>query len=278
LAQDGSYNINPMSFTVMGSNSDMVLDNNTGLTWQRQDDGNTYNGYQASGTYDATYNPSSQNVCGSLNLAGFSDWLLPTKKELMSIVDYSIPYPGPTINSAYFPNTKSYPYWVSTTSAYWGPVSEWLVHFGYGYVNTNWMYQDRFYVRCVRGGQPAASFTDNGNGTVTDNKTGLVWQQSEPGYMTWDSALSYCEGLSLGDKTDWRLPNIKELESITDDARANPAIDTSFFPGPYGNYYWSSSTIANSSNYAWFVGFFVGEVNPGYSKSNDLYVRCVRGL
>ena len=67
----------------------------------------TYNWYQACGTYDATYNPTSQNVCGSLNLGGYSDWRLPTKKELMSIVDYSIPYPGPTINTTYFPNTNS---------------------------------------------------------------------------------------------------------------------------------------------------------------------------
>ncbi|MBI4687331.1 MAG: DUF1566 domain-containing protein [Nitrospirae bacterium] len=74
----------------------------------------------------------------------------------------------------------------------------------------------------------AAPFTDNGNGTVTDNRTGLVWQQGEAGQMMWGSALSYCEGLPLGGKTDWRLPNVKELESLTDDTRYNdPAIDTS---------------------------------------------------
>ena len=63
--QDGAYTINPMSFT--DNDNGTVTDNNTSLMWQKQDDGAIYNWYQASGTYDATYNPSSQDVCGSLN-------------------------------------------------------------------------------------------------------------------------------------------------------------------------------------------------------------------
>ncbi|RJQ17531.1 MAG: DUF1566 domain-containing protein [Nitrospiraceae bacterium] len=122
----------------------------------------------------------------------------------------------------------------------------------------------------------AAPFTDNGNGTVTDIKTGLVWQQGEPGYKTWGSALSYCEGLDLGNKTDWRLPNIKELESITDDTRYNPAIDTNYFPNAHAYYYWSSTTVANSPYYAWNVYFVDGCVNY-YYKDYNFYVRCVRG-
>jgi hypothetical protein len=122
----------------------------------------------------------------------------------------------------------------------------------------------------------AAPFTYNGNGTVTDSKTGLMWQQGEPGYMAWDSALSYCEGLSLGGHSGWRLPNIKELESLTDDTRWNPAIDTAFFPNAYASGYWSSTTCANYPGSAWGVGFFYGFV--GYDlKSDYYYVRCVRG-
>jgi len=151
--QDGVYNINPMSFTVIGSNSDMVQDNNTGLVWQRQDDGNSYNWYQAAGVYDANYNSSSQNVCGALNLGGFGDWRLPSKKELITIVDYSIPYPGPTINMTYFPNTKSSDYWSSTTNAS-SPDSAWVVDFVVGSVSYYYnKYYGYMYVRCVRGGQ-----------------------------------------------------------------------------------------------------------------------------
>lgn len=147
--QDGEYNINPLSYTDNGNGT--VTDNNTGLMWQEQDNGNTYNWYKASGTYDATYNPSSESVCGSLTLGGFSDWRLPTKKELITIVDYGIPYPGPTIKTTYFPNTKSSNYWSSTTYAYY-PDYAWGVGFYNGSVYYG--YKDYYlYVRCVRGGQ-----------------------------------------------------------------------------------------------------------------------------
>jgi len=122
----------------------------------------------------------------------------------------------------------------------------------------------------------AATFTDNKNGTVLDSATGLMWQQGEPGSLTWTDALSYCNGLSLGGNSDWRLPNITELESITDDGKYNPAIDTTYFPNVHASVYWSSTTDANDANYAWNVYFFLGSVhhNP---KSFSYFVRCVRG-
>jgi pimeloyl-ACP methyl ester carboxylesterase len=270
--QDGAYIINPMSFTDNGDGT--VMDNNTGLMWQKEDDDNTYNWYQATGTYDATYNPSSEDVCGSLNLGGHSDWRLPTKRELMSIVNYGIPYPGPTIEPV-FSNTKSSLYWSSTTLAY-DPSLAWYVVFDSGFV-VSYFKANSYYVRCVRGGQdPPPDLVDNGNGTVTDNRTSLIWQRDEPGYMTWGSALSYCEGLSLGGHSDWRLPNIKELESLTDDTRYLPAIDTNFFPNAYASYYWSSTTNAYYPDYAWSVPFHLGYV-VDRGKYGYYYVRCVRG-
>ncbi|MBI5749109.1 MAG: DUF1566 domain-containing protein [Nitrospinae bacterium] len=122
----------------------------------------------------------------------------------------------------------------------------------------------------------AGSFTDNGNGTVTDSNTGLMWQKGEGGSMAWGSALTYCEGLSLAGYTDWRLPNIKELESITDDTKYNPSIDTTYFPNANSSYYWSSTTYAYGSSSAWSVYFHYGYVYYG-NKSYSYYVRCVRG-
>ena len=135
-----------------------------------------------------------------------------------------------------------------------------------------------FVVLCVlqAASAEAASFTNNGNGTVTDNGTGLMWQQGEPGYKTWANALTYCEGLSLGGQTDWRLPNITELESIIDDTKYEPAIDTAYFPNAYADYYWSSTTSASNTNGAWSVEFGDNYVYYG-SKSYGSYVRCVRG-
>ena len=270
--QDGAYNINPMSFT---DNADgTVTDKNTGLMWQKHDDGNRHNWYQASGTVHKTHNPTAKDVCGSLTLGSHSDWRLPTKKELMSIADYGIPSPGPMIMTTYFPDAYSAWYWSSTTYA-GSPGLAWYMDFNNGDVGD----YDKDYidhVRCVRGGQPSSpDFTDNGNGTVTDNRTGFMWQQGEPGTMTWSSALSYCEGLNLGGNSDWRLPNIKEIESITDDTRYNPAIDTTFFPDAMSDY-WSSTTEAGSPGKAWHV-FFYGGWGYSDSKSTSFSVRCLRG-
>ncbi len=122
----------------------------------------------------------------------------------------------------------------------------------------------------------AAPFTDLGDQTVLDRKTGLVWQQQDDNNTRkWEAAISYCDGLSLADKSDWRLPNARELESITDDSRYNPVIDTTAFPGTNSSYYWSSTAYANNTSYTWSVYFHDGHVN-WKDKTNSYYVRCVR--
>ena len=122
----------------------------------------------------------------------------------------------------------------------------------------------------------AATLVANGNGTVSDTRTGLIWQQGEPGAMTWGNAITYCEGLTLGGNSDWRLPNVKELESLTDDTRYNPSIDKLVFPNANASNYWSSATYAGDPNYAWDVDFGNGRVNGRYKYYYN-YVRCVRG-
>jgi hypothetical protein len=130
-------------------------------------------------------------------------------------------------------------------------------------------------------------FLDNGDGTVTDNATGLMWQRCSAGLSgsdcssgstqtrNWEAALSYCEDLSLAGHVDWRLPDVKELRSIVDNARYSPAIDTTAFPGTIAGGYWSSSTYANGTDSAWYVYFDNGNVNYS-TKTNPNYVRCVR--
>ena len=120
----------------------------------------------------------------------------------------------------------------------------------------------------------AGSFTDNGNGTVSDSDTGLMWQKEDDNTTrTWESAISYCEGLSLGSYNDWRLPNIKELRSIVDTTTYSPAINSTYFPNTNSSSYWSSTTY---TPYAWYVGFSNGVVSYGY-ESDYYYVLCVRG-
>jgi hypothetical protein len=261
--QDGAYVQNPLSYTDNGNGT--VTDNNTGLIWQKEDDG-TPRTWEEAGIY-----------CASLGI----DWRLPTKKELISIVDYSIPYPGPTINSI-FANTKQFGYWSSTTESS-DLKGAWVVYFNGGYVGGDPM-TGGVYVRCVYGKKLIPSFIDNGNGTVADLRNGLVWQQGEPGRMGWTDALNYCENLELplgSDQRDWRLPNIKELESITEDTMSDPvnpiAIDRNIFPNAAAEAYWSSTNFPVQPSYAWAVGYDYGRVGPSVKDAYIVSVRCVSG-
>jgi len=122
----------------------------------------------------------------------------------------------------------------------------------------------------------AASFTDNRDGTVTDNLTTLIWQkQDDKVVRTWKEAITYCEGLYLAAKSDWRLPRIKELGSIVDNTTVNPAIDTTYFPATVSSYYWSATTYADGTASAWNVNFYDGYVGS-FSKTSVYYARCVR--
>ena len=116
-----------------------------------------------------------------------------------------------------------------------------------------------------------------GNGTVYDTKTKLTWQQTVPSTAyTWANAKTYCAGVgaSLGG-TGWRLPTLKELQTIVDYSQSNPSIDSTAFPSTPGNVFWSSSPLAGSSSNAWSVDFGYGYTG-NVVVSNPRYVRCVR--
>jgi len=112
---------------------------------------------------------------------------------------------------------------------------------------------------------------------VLDNNTGLMWQQTIPtDTYKWADAVSSCNDLSYAGYSDWRLPTPQELLTIVDNSRYNPAIDTTYFPNTPSDYFWSSSTNVDNTNYARFVNFLSGYVSSN-GKPNYDYVRCVRG-
>jgi len=130
---------------------------------------------------------------------------------------------------------------------------------------------------------------DNGDGTVTDNLTGLIWEQKtddggsrdKDNAYTWKDALAYCENLILGGHDDWRLPNSKELERLVDLESSSPAIDTSYFPNTNNALYWTSTTCSGCHKMkAFAIDFSDGELYYANKYRNDiydeLYVRCVR--
>lgn len=236
-----------------------VTDLNTGLMWQQDDDG-----------IERMWQPAMNN-CEDLRLAGHTDWRLPTRRELVSVVDYGRWLPA--INTDYFPTCRLDEYWSSSPYVDY-PDDAWLVDF----VSGNAAHRKRsyyHYVRCVRGESSLSEFVANGNGTVSDALTGLMWQQTDDGQeRNWEEALDYCESLGLAGYRDWRLPNIRELESIVDDARHDPAIDPVFECRSF--FYRSGSTEVIGPVSSWYVYFFNGRVNVSFKTSN-YSVRCVRG-
>ncbi|MEI7894230.1 MAG: DUF1566 domain-containing protein [Myxococcales bacterium] len=124
---------------------------------------------------------------------------------------------------------------------------------------------------------PAGQYTiDAAAGTVTDTKTGIVWQRDVPsGTYTWGAAKTYCSSLGLAGG-GWRLPSIKVLQTLVDDSRVSPAIDLTAFPNTPSEYFWTSSAKSGSSG-ASAVHFILGDTtydDVGYDYG--VRVRCVR--
>ncbi|MBI4740915.1 MAG: DUF1566 domain-containing protein [Betaproteobacteria bacterium] len=144
---------------------------------------------------------------------------------------------------------------------------------------------------------PDSAYTVNGDGTVTDTRNGLMWKQCAEGQSgsacaggatghTWSAALGLAAAsrfaghsdwrLRFAGHSDWRLPNAKELRSLVERCRANPAINDTVFPATPSSHFWSGSPNAYGSHYAWLVSFNYGYVSY-YYRYYDYSVRLVRG-
>jgi PKD repeat protein len=308
--QDGNYSINPPHYTKLDATGNVLPDNATawtmvhdevtGLIWEEKhhtdnatnyaDPNNTNNVYTwydgvtgTPGDNASTYD--TQKFINSLNAAyygGHNDWRLPTAQELATIVDSSRCHPA--INTAYFLNTKAAGYWSSVANAAFPSTFAWCTDFDAGSFFIKNINGPSYvlYVRAVRTAGGTANFIDNGDGTVSDTNTGLMWQQSTaPGTHTWQQALAYCYTLNLAGHSDWRLPTWKELQSIIDYSIFNPSISYTFFSDTKPNPYWSSTTrpynifYSENPDNAWAVGFNSGECTSD-GKGVSKYVRAVR--
>ncbi len=296
FGEDSDYTINPPSYTKLDGNENdlptsasswvMVRDNLTGLIWEvKTNDGGIHDKYNKY-DWDEIQNVFIPGI-NAEEFGGFSDWRLPTIKELNCLVNRD--RSDPAIDTAFFPNTTVYRtetgaihshYWSSTnrTNPTWG----WHVSFLFG-SSFSFMSGSGQYARAVRGAPAFSvnSFVDNGDGTITDLSTGLMWQQDGAVTKTWVEALDYCEKLNLGGRDDWRLPNVNELQSIISDVRYSPAINTTYFTNTANDYYWSSTThhyyAYADHGYAVDVDFYQGYISQS-QKSDILNVRAVRSI
>jgi hypothetical protein len=115
------------------------------------------------------------------------------------------------------------------------------------------------------------------SGTVTDNKTGLIWQQIAPtDEKLGDDAYIYCNGLTLGGSSNWRTPGMRELSSLVDESRTSPAIDLNAFPGATGGNFWTQTPIPNSPTASFWIEFTYGTTGGGNTAHSTALVRCVR--
>lgn len=113
------------------------------------------------------------------------------------------------------------------------------------------------------------------NDTVYDKQTELRWLRTINGNMyTWSDAQMYCTNLNL-DGIMWRLPSMKELQTIVDETRVSPAIDQMVFPATAPAAFWTSSMTADSQSDAWYVNFADGAATQNASQANTYRVRCV---
>ena len=122
-----------------------------------------------------------------------------------------------------------------------------------------------------------------GDLVTIDHNTGLMWAANGEdkgcnwGNQTdWSAAIDWCNNLDFGGYTDWRLPNVRELQSIVDYGAFSPTIDTTNFVNAKSYYYWSSTTFDKVASSAWYVDFSDGDVHYDTKTSNS-YVRAVRG-
>jgi hypothetical protein len=262
FGQNSNYQGNQPSYTINGDGT--IKDNVTGLIWQKTPDRNADG---AINYYDKLTYSEALSAASCCNTAGFNDWRLPTIKELYSLIMYYGAEPNPTatsqgtavpyINTNYFSfgfgdlNASSHgananerlidaqyatsSIYVSTTMG--GQSTMFGVNFAdgriKGYPAGN---QKKYYVLYCRGNPEYGKneFTNNGNGTITDHATGLMWMKNDNGsVLSWENALNYAENFLYAGYSDWRLPDAKELQSIIDYTRSpekthSAAIDTLF--------------------------------------------------
>lgn len=260
-----------------GTVTDMV----TGLMWQQSFDHNE------DGSIDADDKLSYSDileVVNSTNTGGYDDWRVPTIKEMYSLIMFSgrdvstvqgdnteglVPF----INTDYFSfaygdtsaRERLIDVQCATTAVYVSdevPETVFGVNLADGRIKgygTDFMGQDKMYnYLLVRGRTTYGinNFTDNGDGTITDTETGLMWMQNDSNAsLNWQSALNYAEGFAYAGYSDWRLPDAKELQGIIDytksPATTNSAtIDDVFNCSVIKNeadeddypWYWSSTT------------------------------------
>jgi hypothetical protein len=287
--QNTNHPGNTPSYTDNGDGT--ITDNVTGLMWQKTTDKNNDD---IINYYDKMTYASALAGASSCNTGGYSDWRLPTIKEQYSLIMYYGAEANPTatsqgsavpfINQNYF----TFGYGDINSSLHGGTSDERLIDAQYAtssiYVSTTMNGQStmfgvnfadgrikgypanaikKYYVLYCRGNPSYGinNFVNNGDGTITDISSNLMWMQNDNGTpVLWENALSYAENFTYAGFSDWRLPDVKELQNLLDYSRSpsttnSAAIDPNFNCTQITNeaseadypYYMSSTTFCSQT-------------------------------
>jgi hypothetical protein len=295
--QDASFDGNQPSYIDNGDGT--ITDLNTGLMWQQ-------------GFYKSDYN-DAESISMSASIGGYDDWRVPTIKELYSLIlftgnqgmgspesktppDDAVPfidtnyfefeYPSENryIDAQYITSTEYVSYTMNNAETFFG------VNFADGRIKGYPLFDpkqsdDRYYLRLVRGNEEYGvnNFIDNGDQTISDLSTGLMWMKDDSGMfnltsftntdgsLNWEEALIFANTMNFAGYDDWRLPNAKELHSIVDytrspDTTSSPAINEIF----------NSTTIINEAGDKDFAQYWSStSFEPG---KDAVYFSFGRGL
>jgi hypothetical protein len=249
FGQNANFPGNEPSYTDNGDGT--ITDNITGLMWQKtmDRDGNGKIDYADKMSFSEAI-----SVAPDIRTGGYSDWRLPSIKEIYSLIMFNGTDPSgyrgnntdgiiPFINTDFFDfgfgdlsaGERLIDAQFATSTVYVGKVMNGMnAMFGLNLADGRIKgypidavgrqgKRKRFYVLYVRGnpGYGVNQFIDNHDGTISDNATGLMWMQEDNGHsLSWQEALSYAEDFSFAGYNDWRLPDAKELQSIVDYSRS----------------------------------------------------------
>jgi hypothetical protein len=260
FGQDGNYRINVASYA---STVNTITDSVTALTWQLKPE-------VASKTQ-----ASAVSYCGGLSLAGHDDWRLPTRLEYVTLLDQGRP------NGFAVPPAVP----ADSTGMQWTASATGIA------IDTFFTVQDQggsinvadaastYAARCVRGPVLTGTLTVGAH-IVTDSMTNLEWQRTglEDEGRDWQGALAYCESLTHAERSDWRLPSIKELVTIVDEAAIEPpVVDAASFGESSAARYWSSTPAPSFSSER-----FAFALDTDFGSTSDVKMtefaaaRCVR--
>ncbi|MDP2024647.1 DUF1566 domain-containing protein [Sulfuriferula sp.] len=278
LVRGGSTKVS----SYIDNNNGTVADPLTDLTWMRCAVGQTWDGASCMGAPNVLTWHAAMAL--HQNFAGHADWRLPDLAELQSIVESSSGTSA--LDPSVFNKLPRVFFWTSSLRLD-GAIG---ITFGNGLQGFCSKDADGAVLlmrdeKQAQNSMKRNSYLDNGDGTITDIRTDLIWMRCALG-QRWDGktcigkANSYTWGEAIvldqehTERNNWRLPSLDELKSILDFSRTAPAIDTTAFPETPSAYFWTSTTSSHSM--AWGVDFNLRGSTTGSHKFNN-HVRLVSG-